>query len=77
LTDQKKSGSLGIAVLISDMIHLALSDTDIRGHMIDTRLLSRIQNMKSLLDSLRPLPEQAVTRLKEQILFPTIEIGVE
>ena len=40
--------------------------------MIDTRLLTRIENKKTLLDSLRPLPEQAVARLKEQIMVEWI-----
>jgi Fic family protein len=34
--------------------------------MIDKRLLTRIEDKKSKLDSLRPLPVAAVTRLKEQ-----------
>ena len=34
--------------------------------MIDKRLLSRIEDKKSKLDSLRPLPVAVVTRLKEQ-----------
>jgi Fic family protein len=40
--------------------------------MIDTRLQTRIENKKALLDSLRPLPEQVVARLKEPIMVEWI-----
>lgn len=39
---------------------------------MNARLLTRIQNKRALLDVLRPLPEQAVARLKEQIMVEWI-----
>ena len=35
--------------------------------MLDPRLLARLEQKKAQLDALRPLPEAAIARLKEQI----------
>ena len=40
--------------------------------MLEPRLLSRIENKKTQLDQLRPLPGPAVARLREQILVEWI-----
>lgn len=40
--------------------------------MIETRLLTRLEQKKSLLDQLRPLPVAAVNRLRDQIMIEWI-----